>query len=100
MRQNINEVFSILMDDDDEDDDDADHDGDRILCCFGSLPFCHRTTTLFSSPFISLLHMKGLTIVFFIVPRHGTRCAGEVAAQADNHVCSVGVAYNAKIGGE
>nr|KAG5695278.1 hypothetical protein BaRGS_028213 [Batillaria attramentaria] len=30
---------------------------------------------------------------------HGTRCAGEVAAQADNHVCSVGVAYNARIGG-
>ncbi|XP_025077508.1 furin-like protease kpc-1 isoform X4 [Pomacea canaliculata] len=31
--------------------------------------------------------------------RHGTRCAGEVAAQADNHICSVGVAYNAWIGG-
>ncbi|XP_076465888.1 furin-like protease kpc-1 isoform X3 [Babylonia areolata] len=31
--------------------------------------------------------------------RHGTRCAGEVAAEADNNVCSVGVAYNAKIGG-
>ncbi|BFZ02510.1 hypothetical protein BsWGS_05549 [Bradybaena similaris] len=31
--------------------------------------------------------------------RHGTRCAGEVAAQADNHVCSVGVAFNARIGG-
>ncbi|CAG5117510.1 unnamed protein product, partial [Candidula unifasciata] len=30
--------------------------------------------------------------------RHGTRCAGEVAAQADNHVCSVGVAFNARIG--
>ena len=31
---------------------------------------------------------------------HGTRCAGEVAAQADNSVCSVGVAYEARIGGE
>lgn len=31
--------------------------------------------------------------------RHGTRCAGEVAAVADNKVCGVGVAYNAKIGG-
>ncbi|XP_041369645.1 furin-like protease kpc-1 isoform X2 [Gigantopelta aegis] len=31
--------------------------------------------------------------------RHGTRCAGEVAAQADNSVCSVGVAYEARIGG-
>uniref|UniRef100_A0A8D0AH61 Furin (paired basic amino acid cleaving enzyme) b n=1 Tax=Sander lucioperca TaxID=283035 RepID=A0A8D0AH61_SANLU len=31
--------------------------------------------------------------------RHGTRCAGEVAAAADNGVCGVGVAYNAKIGG-
>uniref|UniRef100_A0A671Y1I7 Furin (paired basic amino acid cleaving enzyme) b n=1 Tax=Sparus aurata TaxID=8175 RepID=A0A671Y1I7_SPAAU len=31
--------------------------------------------------------------------RHGTRCAGEVAAAANNGVCGVGVAYNAKIGG-
>ncbi|UYV70978.1 FURIN [Cordylochernes scorpioides] len=31
--------------------------------------------------------------------RHGTRCAGEVAAEANNSRCSVGVAYNAKIGG-
>ncbi|KAJ0069386.1 hypothetical protein NL108_004165 [Boleophthalmus pectinirostris] len=31
--------------------------------------------------------------------RHGTRCAGEVAAIANNGVCGVGVAYNAKIGG-
>ncbi|KAK3097979.1 hypothetical protein FSP39_015028 [Pinctada imbricata] len=31
--------------------------------------------------------------------RHGTRCAGEVAAQANNHICNVGVAYNARIGG-
>uniref|UniRef100_UPI00398F6BC2 proprotein convertase subtilisin/kexin type 4-like isoform X2 n=1 Tax=Pristiophorus japonicus TaxID=55135 RepID=UPI00398F6BC2 len=30
--------------------------------------------------------------------RHGTRCAGEVAAVANN-LCGVGVAYNAKIGG-
>ncbi|XP_051979189.1 furin-like isoform X2 [Xyrauchen texanus] len=31
--------------------------------------------------------------------RHGTRCAGEVAAAANNGVCGVGVAYNGKIGG-
>ncbi|XP_006789716.1 furin (paired basic amino acid cleaving enzyme) b [Neolamprologus brichardi] len=31
--------------------------------------------------------------------RHGTRCAGEVAGAANNGVCGVGVAYNAKIGG-
>ncbi|XP_061825942.1 furin (paired basic amino acid cleaving enzyme) b isoform X1 [Nerophis lumbriciformis] len=31
--------------------------------------------------------------------RHGTRCAGEVAASFNNGVCGVGVAYNAKIGG-
>lgn len=30
--------------------------------------------------------------------RHGTRCAGEIAA-VRNSVCGVGVAYNAKIGG-
>uniref|UniRef100_A0AAY5L3I0 P/Homo B domain-containing protein n=1 Tax=Esox lucius TaxID=8010 RepID=A0AAY5L3I0_ESOLU len=31
--------------------------------------------------------------------RHGTRCAGEVAAMANNGICGVGVAYDAKIGG-
>ncbi|NWX06233.1 PCSK4 convertase, partial [Caloenas nicobarica] len=31
--------------------------------------------------------------------RHGTRCAGEVAAVANNRVCGAGVAYNARVGG-
>ncbi|KFD53881.1 hypothetical protein M514_05148 [Trichuris suis] len=31
--------------------------------------------------------------------RHGTRCAGEVAAVLNNTLCIVGIAYNAKIGG-
>uniref|UniRef100_A0A2K5RWH3 Proprotein convertase subtilisin/kexin type 4 n=1 Tax=Cebus imitator TaxID=2715852 RepID=A0A2K5RWH3_CEBIM len=31
--------------------------------------------------------------------RHGTRCAGEVAAMANNSFCGVGVAFNARIGG-
>ena len=30
---------------------------------------------------------------------HGTRCAGEVAAVANNSNCCVGIAYEAKIGG-
>ncbi|NWX59452.1 PCSK4 convertase, partial [Promerops cafer] len=30
---------------------------------------------------------------------HGTRCAGEAAAVANNGICGAGVAYNAKIGG-
>lgn len=32
--------------------------------------------------------------------KHGTRCAGEVAAVAFNQYCGIGVAYNASIGGE
>lgn len=32
--------------------------------------------------------------------KHGTRCAGEVAAVANNNFCGVGVAYNASIGGK
>lgn len=32
--------------------------------------------------------------------KHGTRCAGEVAAVAFNDYCGIGVAYNASIGGE
>ena len=31
--------------------------------------------------------------------RHGTRCAAQVAAEANNSFCIVGVAYNARIGG-
>ncbi|XP_019368708.1 PREDICTED: proprotein convertase subtilisin/kexin type 4, partial [Gavialis gangeticus] len=31
--------------------------------------------------------------------RHGTRCAGEVAALANNGICGAGVAHNARIGG-
>jgi len=31
--------------------------------------------------------------------KHGTRCAGEVAAVANNEFCSVGIAYHASIGG-
>lgn len=33
------------------------------------------------------------------INRHGTRCAGEVAATADNNVCVPGIAYKAQIGG-
>ena len=31
--------------------------------------------------------------------RHGTRCAGQVAAAPNNSLCSIGIAYNAQIGG-
>ncbi|OQV20757.1 Furin-like protease 2 [Hypsibius exemplaris] len=31
--------------------------------------------------------------------KHGTRCAGEVAAVAGNGICGVGIAFNASIGG-
>jgi len=35
----------------------------------------------------------------FDTNKHGTRCAGQVAAMANNSVCTVGIAYNAGIGG-
>jgi proprotein convertase subtilisin/kexin type 2 len=28
---------------------------------------------------------------------HGTRCAGEIAAVADNGICGVGIAFNSKV---
>ena len=41
-----------------------------------------------------------LTAIFCIsVIRHGTRCAGEVAAVAGNGYCGIGVAYGSKVGG-
>ena len=30
---------------------------------------------------------------------HGTRCAGEIAAVANNSICGVGIAYNAAVSG-
>lgn len=37
-------------------------------------------------------------IIFFYFS-HGTRCAGEAVAAANNSMCGVGVAFNAKVGG-
>lgn len=39
-------------------------------------------------------------ILFPICFSHGTRCAGEVAMEANNSYCGVGIAFNARIGGE
>lgn len=32
--------------------------------------------------------------------RHGTQCASEIAMEANNSFCGVGIAYNAKVGGK
>ena len=46
-------------------------------------------------------HVKIVIVIYLLCRfRHGTRCAGEVAGQANNTKCGVGVAYNAKIGGK
>ena len=31
---------------------------------------------------------------------HGTRCAGEIAMSANNFLCGVGIAFNARIAGK
>jgi hypothetical protein len=36
--------------------------------------------------------------MFTFSKRHGTRCAGQVAAIANNSICSVGIAFNARVG--
>lgn len=41
-----------------------------------------------------------INVNVLFVCRHGTRCAGEIAMQADNNKCGVGVAYNSKVGGK
>lgn len=40
-----------------------------------------------------------INVNVLFIRRHGTRCAGEIAMQADNNKCGVGVAYNSKVGG-
>lgn len=44
-------------------------------------------------------HKSFLSSFFFSVTSHGTRCAGEVSAAANNNICGVGVAYNSKVAG-
>lgn len=75
--------------------------GDKQLLVFRcQLLWCSCLMCTF--PICNLLHVFCLLMSFVMLslPRHGTRCAGEVAAAANNGVCGVGVAYNAKIGGE
>lgn len=38
--------------------------------------------------------------MFGNIKSHGTKCAGEIIMQPNNHKCGVGVAYDANIGGE
>ena len=49
--------------------------------------------------YVMVCTMANVFCYLFYLYSHGTRCAGEVAAVANNGVCGVGVAYNAKIGG-
>lgn len=35
----------------------------------------------------------------FLHRNHGTQCAGVIAAEGNNNLCGVGVAYKCKIGG-
>ena len=44
------------------------------------------------------LNIPQLRYDLFDTNKHGTRCAGQVSAQANNSVCSVGIAFNAGIG--
>lgn len=97
--------------------------GDRFYVCFQSVSSC----TCLSAPGLnwdcagcnclsrlnlatrSGQHIQTTVLfVFQYVPyilfplwlSHGTRCAGEVAMEANNSYCGVGIAFNARIGGE
>ena len=61
-----------------------------FLCRLGRLcVFCKRSCdVLWSLLFFNFVHSS-----------HGTRCAGEAVAAANNSMCGVGVAFNAKVGG-
>lgn len=52
---------------------------------------------------LSLSHSFHITVGLYVLDdhnEHGTRCAGEIAAIANNNICGVGVAYEAFISGE
>jgi hypothetical protein len=72
----------------DHDDDPSPRydatDSNRLVDAINFLPFKKKNNKKNTS------HLLG---------RHGTRCAGEVAAQGNNSICAVGIAFNANIGG-
>jgi len=43
---------------------------------------------------------SNISIIYSILSRHGTECAGAIAMVANNSFCGVGVAYGAKVGGK
>lgn len=48
---------------------------------------------------MQILSNHAVFVFVFFVISHGTRCAGEVSAAANNNICGVGVAYNSKVAG-
>ena len=57
-------------------------------------------TEMFRQRFVPFLLDWWTHFLCWCTCRHGTRCAGEVAAVANNTKCIVGAAFNAKIGGK
>jgi len=57
---------------------------------------CHNITEILLT--LTQYHVTFTLFLFYC--RHGTRCAGEVSASANNSNCVVGVAYNSGIGGK
>ena len=49
---------------------------------------------------IEVMNELLISLLFPFFSSHGTRCAGEVSAVADNNVCGVGIAYHSKIAGK
>jgi hypothetical protein len=83
-----------------ETNDTVTHTDTKIPLCthteVGSvsvLPISRPQFTRFSM--FSLVHRYDL----IDSNRHGTRCAGEVAASANNSECAVGIAFESGIGG-
>lgn len=75
--------------------------------------FCQLIVQANLFPVLGALSLQGLSLSQALLPlrgrtahtltlhlRHGTRCAGQVAAAANNQICGAGIAYNARVGGE
>jgi len=54
---------------------------------------------LFNCLFIGSVYPLLFALVLTL-HRHGSNCAGVIAAEGNNGQCGVGLAYNARIGGE
>ena len=87
------------VNDDDEDPSPVLYDSQGNPRCAPGCIMCTDCPGKFITNHYRIITLLWKCNVIIINSDHGTKCAGLIAAKADNGKCISGVAYNASIGG-